>query len=69
MFNVEIKINGNPVAFIYGRNIEELANGKHRYHWEYYQPELGELVKGTIDHKREGGIRALITAILKKTGG
>jgi len=72
MFSVEIKLNGSMIAHIYGRNItqysayDNLKNlDESEYIFEYYEPEIGELIKGNVSHKRSDGIVPLIIKILK----
>jgi hypothetical protein len=64
MFTVEIKVNGSLIGHIYGRNMSGDKDGKCWYNYEYYEPETRHVMKGTVPHKREDGIRALVTTIL-----
>jgi len=64
MFTVEIRINGTLIGHIYGRNMGRNPGGKTRYDYEYYEPELPNVRKGSVMHERDGGIRPLIAAIL-----
>lgn len=64
MFTVEIRINGTLISHIYGRNIAPLPNGKSRYEYEYYEAESRKVQTGTVEHRREDGLRSLVTEIL-----
>lgn len=64
MFTIEIKINGTMIGHIYGRNLCVQENGLSLYDYEYYEPEIPKLQRGTISHCREQGIRKLVKLIL-----
>lgn len=63
MFTIEIKINGSMIAHIYGRNQGSTLDGD-LYCYEYYEMKERRVVNGEVTHRRELGIRPLITAIL-----
>jgi hypothetical protein len=64
MFTVEIKINGTMIGHIYGHNEGDLANGKCKYRYEYYEIEKRKVRNGMVEHARTDGIRQLVAAIL-----
>jgi len=63
MFSAELKINGQLIGCLYGRNLGERANGEYRYEYQYYR--LGEdLMSGYIHYKRNDGLECLVGRIL-----
>ena len=64
MFSVEIRVNGAIISIIYGRNVELADDGDNIYDYEYYQPEIGSLLKGTVKHSRAEGLTKLVYTIL-----
>jgi len=64
MFTMEIRINGTMIAHIYGRNTGETKDGAHEYVYELYETETRGVVNGTVYHKRQEGIKKLVSAIL-----
>lgn len=66
MFSVEIKVNSQLTAHIYGRNIGTKTQGDdYEYEFRYYEPETGILTSDIITHKHEYGINALVLKILQ----
>lgn len=66
MFSMEVRINGSLIGHIHGQNLGLSDTGETtKYSYEYYEPTLGALVKGTIYHVRELGIRPLLQQILQ----
>lgn len=63
MFTIEIKINGNLIGHIYGRNMG-MKGEETQYVYEYYEPDTPKLIKGEVLHDRDAGIRPLICKIL-----
>lgn len=63
MFTFEIRINGSLIAHIHGLNIGSTPEGD-RYKYEYYEVDTRKVLTGKVVHRREKGIRPLITTIL-----
>jgi len=67
MFTVELRVNGALVGHVYGRNVGDGAQGRDRYAWEYYEPELGgRLLTGVVEHLRSDGLAKLAAKVLKE---
>ena len=66
MFTVELRINGVMVGHVYGTNKGPVPYGKGetKYDYEYYEPDGDGVVRGSVMHKREDGLRHLVKLIL-----
>jgi hypothetical protein len=65
MFTFEIRINGSLIGHIYGHNeARSDKEGRTEYSYEYYDVENRQTHKGTVFHRRNDGIRPLVTKIL-----
>lgn len=74
MFTTELRVNGNLIAHIYGRNVctcvpmnylkEDFQDHDCTYEYDYYDVETRTLTKGTVEHNRQGKLRQLIATIL-----
>lgn len=68
MFTVEVRVNGVMVAHVYGVNTGEADGDRHIYRYELY--ETGNALNGisvrsgTVRHRRQDGILALVRGIL-----
>jgi len=50
---------------LYGRNIAPTPSGKHRYEYEYYEIERRKKHTWIVEHRREDGLRSLVSSILE----
>jgi hypothetical protein len=70
MFTAEIKINGQLVTLVYGRNmgIKDLGDEIVSYYKaDVYMPEKG-MEEVDLHHNRKDGINKLVANILEKAG-
>jgi hypothetical protein len=66
MFTVEIRVNGNLVAHVYGQNLSEYGIEEAAYRWEYYEVSSQTVRCGHVKHVRSQGIAPLVAKILTK---
>lgn len=68
MFVVEIRVNGNMIMHIYGRNTTGIKDQSlyNRYEYEIYEVSSKKITHGEVSHKQEDGIKALVATILRE---
>lgn len=66
MFSVEIRINGNLIGHVIGKNITLTGDDACIYEYEYYDAVDGRHVSGRVRHARSDKIRKLVGKIMRQ---
>ena len=67
MFSVDIKINGELITHLHGRNTgDTIVPNVSKYDWHLYNAQTGVVESGIIIHHRSQGLDALVYQILDK---